>query len=300
MSRILIVGGSGFLGLHTARGLAADGHEVFATHTFGREPPALPTVRWVPCDVVAGDGLSQLPLACDAVFYLAQSRRWRDFPQDAPSVFAVNLAGLFAVAWYARRCGAKMFCYASSGTVYSQTSAVAREDERIDLNAPRSFYAASKLSAELLLRPFEAVFPVVQFRLFSPYGSFQSPDMLLPTLVRNVRCGRQIKLHGETGLWTNPVAVADVVEAFRRAIQLPSSHTLNIAGPQLLNLRSLAQTIGQQVNREPLFISQPGDVPIIAGDTTCLEQAFAWKPATLFADGLAQWLREELALLAAA
>jgi nucleoside-diphosphate-sugar epimerase len=289
MTRILIIGAGGFIGRHAVNGLAADGHDIVATHTPGRQPSPGPGL-WVPCDLTAPDGMARLPRDCDVIVHLAQARKWRSFPEDAPGVFAVNLQGLFASAWFARECKARLFVYASSGTVYSQTTQPALESEGIDVMAARSFYAASRVSAEILLRPFAALLPIVQIRLFMPYGAYQTPEMLLPTIVRNVQSGQPITLHGESGLLANPVAIADVVAAIRRALGLRESITMNVAGPEILSLRDMAVTIGRQVGRQPHFVVQNAARPVIVGDTNLMQRTLGWRPNTSFAAGLATWL----------
>jgi UDP-glucose 4-epimerase len=301
MQKVLIVGGAGFIGRHTARRLAEVGATVYATHTPGKRPPWIAGVRWLSCDLTAADATVGWPAGCDAVISLAQARNWRTFPQAARDVFAVNVAGLVQTLQYAQRTGVRRFVYASSGSVYTQTARPALENEVIDLPAPRTFYVASKLAAEVLLRPYQALFPVVVLRLFMPYGAGQNPDMLLPSLVERVRQGQPLKLHGQDGLVSNPVAAADVAEALARCLTLDNSVTLNVGGPERLTLRQVGQAIGRVVGCEPAFESQPAAaVPVVVGDTTALQKTLGWAPALRMEEGLRRWLDEELAQGAAA
>jgi nucleoside-diphosphate-sugar epimerase len=293
MDIILLVGGAGFIGRHTAQLLVQTGHTVYATHTPARQPPPLPGVAWLPSDLAAPEATACWPAACDAVIYLAQSRAWRSFPEGERDVLAVNIAGLMQAAEHARQAGARCFVYTSSGSIYTQTGRSFVEAEPLDLLAARSFYAASKLAAEILLRPYQAFFAPVIFRLFMPYGPAQDPDMLLPNLVRSVRQGQPVKLHEPDGLTCNPVAVADVAETLRRCLALDRPATLNVAGPESLTLRTIAQTIGRVVGRQSVFTSQPGAPPILVADTTALRQALGWTPATCLEAGLRSWLEKE-------
>ena len=300
MQQVLIVGGAGFIGRHTARRLAEAGATVYATHTPGRRPPWIAGVRWLPCDLTGADPCAGWPTSCDAVISLAQARNWRTFPQTAQDVFAVNVAGLFQTLQYAQRTGIRRFVYASSGSVYTQAARPAQEGEAIDLLGPRTFYAASKLAAEVLLRPYQTLFPVAVLRIFMPYGAGQTPEMLLPSLVQRVRQGQPLKLHGEDGLVSNPVAVADVAETLARCLTLDTSATLNVGGPERLTLREVGQAIGRVVGREPAFETQPGvTAPVIVGDTTALQTTLGWTPALRVEDGLRRWLDEEQAQAAA-
>jgi nucleoside-diphosphate-sugar epimerase len=293
MDTVLLVGGGGFIGQHAAAELARLGWRVYATHRPGSPVPVLEGVRWVAGDLTSEAATSAWPARCDHVLFLAQARSSRSFPDRAADTFAVNVAGLMRVAEYARRAGARQFTCASTGSVYSQTREPAKEREPFDVLAGRSFYAASKLAGELLLGPYEALFPVVVLRIFMPYGPGQCPDMLFPSLVRKVREGRPIQLHGQDGLLCNPVAVGDVVEGLRRCLGLARSATLNLGGPRQLTLRQIGNAIGHVVGAVPVFEPQPGAPPVIVGDCAALKDALGWAPSIDLESGLREWLESE-------
>jgi UDP-glucose 4-epimerase len=289
MSTVFVIGANGFIGRHLVRHLAANGSRVFATARPGATPQAIANVDWVSTDLAADD-TSAWPTKCDALVYLAQSARWREFRGGAGDVFRVNVTGIHRAAEHARMVGAKQFIHMSSGTVYTQSKEPACEDEAIAINATRSFYAASKLAAEMLLGPYSAFFKVIQLRLFMPYGVGQNEKMLLPLIASKVREGIAIDLHEPDGLKCNPIAVGDVAEAVRWCLLLEGSHTLNLAGPEVLTLRQVAEAIGSVVGRTPLFNTKPESAPVIVGDTTRLLQVLQWAPPTRFVDGVREWL----------
>jgi UDP-glucose 4-epimerase len=123
-----------------------------------------------------------------------------------------------------------------------------------------------------------------------PYGVGQNEKMLLPLIVSKVRDGVAIDLHEPDGLKCNPIAVGDVAEAVRRCLMLEGSHTLNLAGPEVLTLRQVAEAVGNVVGRMPVFNMKPESAPVIVGDTTLLRQVLQWEPPTRFVDGVREWL----------
>src|SRR5262249_24542281 len=146
---------------------------------------------------------------------------------------------------------------------------LAQEAQPIELAGPRNYYVASKLAAEVLLGPYAAALPVIVLRLFMPYGPGQNADMLFPQLLAKVRAGKPIHLHGPDGLRSNPVAVADVAEAFARCLALDRSTTLNLAGPEAFTLRQIGETMGRMVARPPVFeILENQTPPNYVGDRT--------------------------------
>ena len=76
--------------------------------------------------------------------------------------------------------------FASSGSVYGEGLDVAHESEPFDLSEPKTAYVASKLAAEVLLRPYASLMHVIVLRLFAPHGHGQPAEMLIPRLVRRV------------------------------------------------------------------------------------------------------------------
>lgn len=288
---MVVVGGTSFIGRHVLGQLSAAGAEVVATYRGAAAPP-VGGVQWVRTDLASAAAPSGCPSSCDAVIYLAQSRRWRQFPDGAADVFAVNVRGVFTAIEYARRAGASRFVFASSGSVYGTTGATL-ESQPLDVEAPRPFYVAGKLAAEVLLTAYRDILHLAVLRLFVPYGTHQDPEMLVPQIVRRVREGRAVTLDGDDGLAMNPVAAWDVAEAMTRVLQLDRSVTLNVAGPEVIRLREMAERIGEIVGRPPVFERRDRPAPLLVGDTSALAAALGWRPATTPAAGLRRWLADE-------
>ena len=104
--RVLLTGATGFVGAHLAEALQSD-HDVIA---IARRPPPEPTesVDWIRHDLAhAARRIRRFPDTVDAVVHLAQSRRYREFPDGAADVFALNVAARAELLEYARRAGAQ-------------------------------------------------------------------------------------------------------------------------------------------------------------------------------------------------
>jgi UDP-glucose 4-epimerase len=300
MASILIVGGGGFIGRHAAAVLVRAGHHVFATYRRGSPVPAIQGVEWVATDLARDDLAHVWPASCDHLFFLAQARDWRTFPETASSIVAINVAGLLRAADYALRAKVRQLVYASTGSIYTGLREPAAEGQPLDLFATRNFYAATKLAGELLLQPYKPFFDVVTLRLFMPYGPDQDAAMLVPSLVRKVVEGRAIQLHRPDGIVCNPVAVRDVSEILHRLTHYPGSCILNVAGPHSLTLREIGRAIGRVVGRIPAFELQEGPPPVIVGDCAALRAKLGWTPEIAFETGLRNWLTSDTAPRAAA
>ena len=89
----------------------------------------------------------------------------------------------------------------------------------------------------------------------------------------------------------NPAAVADVAEAVRRCLALDGSHTLNVAGPEVLTLRQVAEAVGRVIGRAPRFHVRAGGAARRSSATRAgCRRPSGWQPPTRFEDGVREWL----------
>jgi nucleoside-diphosphate-sugar epimerase len=206
-------------------------------------------------------------------------------------MFQVNVEAVWQTVEYARRVGARSFVFASTGSLYTDKTRANSELDPVHLTAPRSFYTATKLAAEGLLGPYSSCMNILIARLYFPYGSGQNPAMLLPQLVQRVRDGNPIQLHGPDGLLLSPTTVEDVAESLTRLLKQDQSATVNVAGPEVLSLRTISEIIGREINRPACFEAHREEpTEVMAGKTDRLRAILHWAPETSFEEGLRRWL----------
>jgi len=252
--RILVPGADGLIGSALVDALAGTA-DVYALSR--RPTPAVDDLaHLVPCDLARPGFTESLPEGVDTVVHLAQSRRYREFPEGAPDVFAVNVASTAALLDWARRTGVARFVLGSSGGIQRL-----RADRDVDEASPLDFYLASKQAAELLSAAYGAALTVVVLRFFFVYGPAQRPSMLLPRLVRSVALGDPVVLEGEDGMRCNPLHVDDAVRAISRAALLDAGASMDVAGPDTWSLRRIAERIGAGLGRTPVFKTVPDAAP---------------------------------------
>ncbi len=243
--RVLVTGATGFVGRALMRRLAAAGHEAIPVTRGPAEEPG--AVRW---DLGTEPAPAALPERIDAIVHAAQARNYRAFPGDAAEMFAVNAASTAALLDYAARAGASRFCLLSTGTVYEPFDRGLGEDAPL---APTSMLGASKLAAEVIARPYAALFPLAVLRLFTPYGPGQTAR-LIPSLIDRVRGGQavQVSADGE-GMRLAPIFIDDLCSVVARAVEGAWNATLNVASPHATTLREVAELIGRGLGSAPLF-----------------------------------------------
>jgi nucleoside-diphosphate-sugar epimerase len=215
----------------------------------------------VQADLSTPQNLRVLPSRVDSVVHLAQSSLFRDWPEvDATqNIFGVNVLATQALLEYAQQAGATQFLQASTGSVYSPSSQPQSEQAPL---APSGYYAATKLAAEALARPYDALFATCALRLFFPYGPGQT-GRLMNDLIGRVKSGRAISLRGDAdGFRFNPTYVDDVVAVIVHAIEAQWRGIVNVASPETISLREAGHLIGLAMGRDAVFEFLDGAPPL--------------------------------------
>lgn len=277
---VMVIGSGGYMGRHLMAGLSRAGLDARGTSSAdgsGIDPESglLPAAFAIPSGTTA-------------VVYMAQSPRYREVPEQAAHVLAVNTLSAVRAATLARAAGVRRFIYVSTGTVYAPTFAQIAEDAPVRRD---SWYVLSKLHGEEALNLFRQDIEVIVVRPFGVYGPAQKGRMV-PNLIDAVKNGRPVTLHPRKGmpediggLRISLCYIDDATEILMRLVREGGPACLNLAGPEAVSVRSIAEAAGAVFGRPPVFevSSSPRDTDLIA-DTRNLVTAMAPR-FTSFSDG---------------
>jgi nucleoside-diphosphate-sugar epimerase len=175
--------------------------------------------------------------------------------------------------------------FASSGGVYGSADTSLNEALPVLAEGNLGFYLGSKLCSEIVTLNYAKLMNVAILRFFFVYGPRQRRTMLIPRLIDSVRAGAPVTLQGTDGLRINPIYVADAADAVVRSLAIEGTSKINVAGPEILSLREICETIGQAVGRRPVYKSEPGEPRHIIGDIAKMKELLA-PPRVAFRDGL--------------
>jgi nucleoside-diphosphate-sugar epimerase len=282
--KVLLTGATGFLGKALLRRLTERG-EVVALHRPGTNPPEFERVRWVAQDL-ASPLSAELPDRIDAVLHIAQSRRYREFPDGAVDVMEVNAMATTRLLDYCRRSGGSVFVYASSGAVNAPGDQPVTE---ADIPAPANLYAISKHTGEQIVEQFRPLMRAHSLRYFFIYGPGQR-GMMMPGIIDRIASGLEVQLAGEHGIRLNPIYVEDAADATVAALDLPESATVNIAGPEAITIRRIADIAAAALGTESRFAYGAPQPDLVA--STERMNALLVAPTTTPVDGLRSMIAE--------
>jgi len=231
--RVLVTGGSGFLGSHVLDVLRQRDHDVVA---LARSQPAAEAVSARGATPIAGD-LDE-PESIDAAFTASEAE------------VLVNIASLGfghgpAIVAAAEEAGIKRAVFVSTTSLFT------------NLNAPSK---AIRIAAEEAVRS-----SVLDWTIIRPtmiYGT--SGDRNMWRLLRLLRRTPVVPLPGADKLH-QPVHVADLAQAVVAAAERADAigHAYDVAGPEPLTLRQLVHQAAAAVGREVRMIPVPA-APVVA------------------------------------
>jgi nucleoside-diphosphate-sugar epimerase len=207
--RILVTGGSGFVGRHLLPALRAAGHEVVAPSR-AQTGDLCGSTDWQPW--LAG---------VDAVVHLAaRVHVMQDTAADPLAAFrAVNVEGTRRLAQQAQAAGVTRFVFVSSIKVNGEQTAPGRPFRAEDTPVPQDPYGISKYEAEQLLLGMPALQPVI-VRPALVYGAGARGN--LERLVRLLRRGLPLPLAAIRNRRAM-LDVADLVDFLRAVVEQPAA-----------------------------------------------------------------------------
>jgi nucleoside-diphosphate-sugar epimerase len=272
--RILVTGGSGFLGRRVVDHLRSIG----AT--------------------IAAPGRAELDVAksifpasdFDVVVHLAARTYVPDSWADPEDFYRTNTLGTLRVLDYCRRTGASLVNI--SGYCYGEPSVLPTPEA--EPLRPGNPYAFSKAAAELACQFYRDILGVnaSTLRLFNLYGPGQPRQFLVPSLVSQaIDPNASAIVVGDTKPRRDYVHVDDVVSAIAHVVTRGAmASAYNVGSGQSHSVAEIARLICRAagVHKELLDRSETrlNEIPETIADITAIRRDIGWEPRIGLADGL--------------
>ncbi len=332
---VLVTGAAGFIGMHVASRLLAQGRAVLGIDDLNAyydprlkrmriaELEVHPRFRFVHMDIADRKATAELFAASRfaEVIHLAAQAGVRHSLIDPHAYGSANLVGFLNVLEGCRQTQCRHLLYASSSSVYgANTRMPLRVSDHVD--HPLNLYGATKRANELMAHAYAHLFalPATGLRFFTVYGPWGRPDMAIWLFTDAIMQGRPIKLFNNGRMRRDFTYIDDVVEAVVRLLAQPPAadpgwssaapdpagscapwRVYNIGNSRPVDLLEVVELIEQAVGhaaiREYLPI-QPGDVAETCADASELERLVGYRPDTPISAGIGKfidWFRRFIA-----
>lgn len=306
--RVVVTGGSGFIGGHVVAALCRLGADVLSVDrrpakAFRCHPEANHANHGDhKVTVIEGDlrdaAVVEAALApgTRAIAHLAAQTQVLRSVEDPRGTFANNVVATEALLERARDVGAAAFVLASTNAVVGG-GASGTFTESAPL-APLTPYGATKAAGEMLVSCYNACYGVrgVALRFTNVYGPGMSEkDSIVPRLMRVAASGGTFTIYGDGRQVRDYVNVADVASAVLLGLRQPGLSGPLVIGSGLsvsvLDLIELVHgALGYQLDVEHVP-AKAGEMPAVVVDNSAA-RGWGWAPSVTLEEGLAEVAKE--------
>jgi len=298
-SRIMVTGGSGFLGSHLCERLVAAGHEVLCVDNFftGRRRNVQRLLDHANFELMRHDVTFPLFVEVDEIYNLACPASPIHYQHDPVQTTKTSVHGAINMLGLAKRVRAKIL-QASTSEVYGDPTVHPQTEDywgNVNPIGIRSCYDEGKRCAETLFFDYwrQHKLRIKVARIFNTYGPRMHPNdgRVVSNFIMQALRGEDITLYGDGAQTRSFCYVDDLVEAFIRLMATPETVTgpINLGNPTEFTIRELAEKVIELTGAKSKIVHKPlpqDDPRQRRPDITQAKAALDWQPATQLEDGL--------------
>jgi len=297
--RILVTGGSGFIGSHLIDRLLELGHEVIcADNLFTGTKRNVDHLHNHPrFEFLRHDVTFPLYLEVDEIYNLACPASPVHYQYDPVQTTKTSVHGAINMLGLAKRLKCKIF-QASTSEVYGDPVVHPQTEEywgNVNPIGPRSCYDEGKRCAETLFFDYHRQhgLQIKVARIFNTYGPRMHPadGRVVSNFIMQALQGEPITLYGDGSQTRSFCFVDDMVEAFIRLMATGDEVTgpVNLGNPGEFTIRELAEKVVRQTGSKSQIVYRdiPQDDPKQrCPDITRAKALLGWQPAIPLDQGL--------------
>ena len=304
MTKVLVIGGAGYIGSHVVKELLENGFEavVFDNMSTGQEENLFPEAGFIKGDILDRPALDKaLAQNIDAVVHLAAKKAVGESMEN-PALYAQNnLTGSINILNAMLENNVKHIVFSSSAAVYGMPQYLPI-DEKHPLQ-PINFYGYTKLVTEQLMSWYATLkdFNYMALRYFNAVGYAadksitgreKNPQNLLPIIMETASNKREsFNIFGsdyETPDGTcrrDYIHVSDLASAhvlsIRKLMADKKSYALNLGTGKPTSVKEIVDAtenvIGKRLNYH-FAARRPGDPAELYADATLAKKVLGWEP----------------------
>ena len=299
-TKVLVTGGSGFIGSHLVENLAREGYKVTVLDSLikGRMSSIQPLidegrVTFVEGDVRSRDSVDKAMKGVEYAFHTAgvHIKRSVESPED---MIDVNIKGSYNVFKSAMEHGVSRVIFSSSSSIYGDPKKLPMSED--DPPAPVEPYGASKWMCEQLLAHLaKEGLEYNALRYFNVYGERQAAHAFYTTVISNfikrLMSGQPPVIDGQGTQSMDFTHVSDVVQANILAMTAEAHNEIfNVGTGVPTTVKELADILRKALGSdvEPEFSGRPSLVSRRKADLTKIRELLGYEPRVEVKQGLTQ------------
>ena len=297
--RILITGGSGFLGSHLSEKLLNDGHEVICVDNFftGRKQNVIHLLKHPYFEIVRHDITWPLYLEVDEIYNLACPASPVHYQWDPVQTTKTSVLGSINMLGLAKRLKIKILL-ASTSEIYGDPQVHPQKEDywgNVNTIGPRSCYDEGKRCAETLFFDYyrQHNLPIKVIRIFNTYGPHMHPKdgRVVSNFIMQALRNEPITLYGDGSQTRSFCYVDDLINGMVAMMgsgpEFPGP--VNLGNPVEMTIKELAEKIITMTQSESVleYKSLPKDDPVRRKpDISLAKENLNWSPSVPIDEGL--------------
>jgi UDP-glucuronate decarboxylase len=297
--RILVTGGSGFLGSHLCERLLGEGANVICVDNFfsGARNNVEHLLGQKRFELIRHDVTFPLYIEVDQIYNLACPASPIHYQRDPVQTTKTSVHGAINMLGLAKRVRAKIL-QASTSEIYGDPSIHPQTEEywgNVNLIGPRSCYDEGKRCAETLFFDYRRQhnLRIKVARIFNTYGPRMHPNdgRVVSNFIVQSLLGHDITIYGDGSQTRSFCYVDDLIDGLMRLMGSADNVTgpINIGNPTEFTILELAKQVIEFVGSSSRIVNRPlpqDDPRQRRPDISKAQDILGWSPRTPLAEGL--------------
>ena len=294
--RILITGGSGFIGSHIAEHYQqkAEVRVLDNFRTGYRKNLAHLNVELIEGDICDREAVRRAMEGVDYVFHLAAMVSVPESMSKIIECIDINGTGMINVLEEAAAAGVKKLCFSTSAAIYGDNPEVPKLETM--LPEPKSPYAVTKLDGEYYCKMFTDTgrLQTACLRYFNVFGPRQDPNSAyaaaVPIFIARALENKPITIFGDGGQTRDFIFVKDIAAANAFMAEHEFTGVHNIAYGGRITIQDLAEKIIRLTNSNSVIEHLPERAGDVRHSMAAVDKlnATGFVPSFNFEEGLRQ------------
>ena len=299
--RILVTGGSGFLGSHLCESLLAEGANVICLDNFftGSRTNIEHLLDNKHFELIRHDVTFPIYLEIDQIYNLACPASPIHYQHDPVQTTKTSVHGAINMLGLAKRVKAKIF-QASTSEVYGDPSVHPQTEDywgNVNPIGARSCYDEGKRCAETLFFDYwrQHKLRIKVARIFNTYGPRMHPNdgRVVSNFIVQSLLGKDITIYGDGSQTRSFCYVDDMIDGFVRLMATGDLVTgpINIGNPTEFSILELASMVVELIGARSKIVRRPlpeDDPKQRRPDISRAQEFLSWTPRTPLKEGLIQ------------
>ncbi len=299
--KILIIGGTGFIGSQLVNELHKKGHQIRVLSRNGtRKNVHYKQVEYIKGSVEDKQIISSVINDIDYVYYFATTTNPKQSEEDLITDLSSNLIPIVNVLYQCVNKGIKKFIFCSSGgTVYGNQNKIPINEK--SLCNPISSYGLVKLSIENYIKYFNHKYNLNYeiLRLSNPYGANQLTDGtfgIIPTYINAILSDKLISVYGDGEIVRDYIYIDDFITLNLKLLTTKTKNNIiNVGtgiGTSIKQLIHKIETISGKKANVQYLPKRNFDVSVNCLEIQKVQKIYDWKPKISLDEGIKKTLEQ--------